>query len=1409
MNMLLEWRNDPLVARLGWTLLHFLWQGAVCGAVAAIALRVLATRSAVTRYRAALALFLVMAAAPVAAFAWLQVDGTTTRITDNESVTRIAPIPHIPVPTDSRADERLNNAATMPVPTPIAIQPATDSHNASSESTTGFAIPGISSIVLPWVVGGWLIGVVLLSLRLCGGWLWTRRLLTVRTQPLGESWNSTIDRLCRQLKVARAVRFVESGIARAPLVIGWLRPVVVLPASILSGLAPHEIECLLAHELAHIRRHDYLVNLGQCVVEVLLFYHPAVWWLSWRVRQERECVCDELAAGVTGDRLAYSRALLSAAEVAARPPRIAVAGTQGDLSHRVHALLGLSRTSGRASGWIVIGLAALALVAVACFNLHRDEDASNNESSPAIETLLEGDVTLDPVSGVVVDEDGRPLSDVLVTLREGPQLRDGATGVPSETRDIARTTTNEQGRFEFHDVPYSSVFRDDGYPLDVVAVAPGKSIGWSHLGAWSPAEDSTSVRIVLQAEASVTGRILDDNGDPLPDATVRPKFLMSIRHVAQADLEKGRWPRLDDRRFVDTAWLDDAPSARTDEDGRFTLSQLPADSGVILGVAHPNYQLADAFTATVPELDAENAANMKRPVQTGDVQVQLKRGYVIHVQVVEDKTGNPVPGARYPDYLHDVVHPPRLVADEEGRFDMQHLESPVADLYVYPPDGSSLLGAYVRISLPTDEFEHDVTVPLPQGAVVSGWVLNSETEQGIEGVQLFVSSSPEPPPVPRGGSPIMETEQGAEGAQAVARSQITPNGPAATAPIIVSPQVMRPVVTDSTGAFQAAVPPGQVEFRLYNVSGYRAPRLDSGQSILDSPAQAYAIVEIGNPVTDLLLELEPTPSVAGTVTDPDGVPLPGVEITATIHRPSTYGTSARTINEVTDADGHYQIDSLFDDADSGPANRREVIFHNPERNLGASILLDPPNPGDPRVRPRDVQLLPLAAVTGRFVNYDTGQPVPGVRIMLYKRHFGTTMAEAIGTLATSGRDGRFRLEGAFPEREHHLSITASGFQYFNGLDTTFAAESGQTHDFGDLVLVPDMPPDVAELAPIQAPDVSGLTPDEALARLESQYEEDYAAYRRQFDEADKRQRSWIVSRREPTPAYAAAMLDLARRHHDTDTEVRALVWLVDARRISGTEKRVAPLRREAAALLLENYIDRPELADCVTSLMYSESDITATGWRLVNENPHDAVRGRALFDLAEYEMNMLDPRYGVRQGSRDEAISLLERVVEQFGDVPHWRYGTLGKAAELHLFKLEHLVAGGTAPEITGTDLAGEEMKLSDFRGKVVVLNFWGSWCGPCISKIPALNRLSEEFGDDVAILGVASDTPADAAAAAAEHGIAYRSWVDGERGPIAEQWNVDSWPTTYVIDDAGVIRHVDPGADQLRQLVWELLQEG
>src|SRR6266700_8429858 len=155
----------------------------------------------------------------------------------------------------------------------------------------------------------WLTDVTILTLRLLTGWLWVKRIRTHGVTPAEPSWNRLLVRVACRLHIRRAITLLESTLVEVPTVIGWLKPVVLLPVSALGGLAPQQLEAILAHELAHIRRHDCLVNLLQTLVETLLFYHPAVWWLSRRIRIERENCCDDLAVSLCGDPVAYATAL--------------------------------------------------------------------------------------------------------------------------------------------------------------------------------------------------------------------------------------------------------------------------------------------------------------------------------------------------------------------------------------------------------------------------------------------------------------------------------------------------------------------------------------------------------------------------------------------------------------------------------------------------------------------------------------------------------------------------------------------------------------------------------------------------------------------------------------------------------------------------------------------------------------------------------------------------------------------------------------------------------------------------------------------------------------------------------------------------------------------------------------------
>jgi beta-lactamase regulating signal transducer with metallopeptidase domain len=233
----------------------------------------------------------------------------------------------------------------------------------SSSSAISFDSSPIDSFVpwMPLVVLAWMCGVVVLSLRLASGWLWVQAMKRHRASAAADHWRQTVRKLARQLHIRRSIRLLESRAVGVPTVIGWLRPVVLLPVSTLAALSPQQVEAILAHELAHIRRHDYLVNLLQTLVETLLFYHPAVWWLSRRIRIERENCCDDLAVSLCGDPYAYAKALADLEAVRVTSGRLALAATGGSLLQRVRRLVAAPARVGRRPGWAA-GFAALLLM---------------------------------------------------------------------------------------------------------------------------------------------------------------------------------------------------------------------------------------------------------------------------------------------------------------------------------------------------------------------------------------------------------------------------------------------------------------------------------------------------------------------------------------------------------------------------------------------------------------------------------------------------------------------------------------------------------------------------------------------------------------------------------------------------------------------------------------------------------------------------------------------------------------------------------------------------------------------------------------------------------------------------------------------------------------------------------------
>jgi beta-lactamase regulating signal transducer with metallopeptidase domain len=308
-----HWLSPAVMRPLGWALLHFLWQGTALAALAAVAMAL--CRAASVRYTLGVGVLVLMLAAPVATFlSYWRADTVATPIT----MPVLASVPwHAPPPVPGLWS----------------------------------APQGAAPDIFPWLVEAWLLGVVFFSLRCTGGVLLLQRMRRRQALAIPARLLEMALALQRRLRLTRAIRYCECTWLEAPAVIGWFRPIILLPVTALTGLSEEQLKAVIAHELAHIKRLDAFVNAFQIAAETVLFYHPAVWWLNRRIRAERENSCDDVAIALCGNAVEYARALTLMEEWRSAPA-LAMAANRGPLTARIARLMGFShlRSSVRGLG---------------------------------------------------------------------------------------------------------------------------------------------------------------------------------------------------------------------------------------------------------------------------------------------------------------------------------------------------------------------------------------------------------------------------------------------------------------------------------------------------------------------------------------------------------------------------------------------------------------------------------------------------------------------------------------------------------------------------------------------------------------------------------------------------------------------------------------------------------------------------------------------------------------------------------------------------------------------------------------------------------------------------------------------------------------------------------------------------
>lgn len=294
----------PLLQAVGWTLIHSLWEGAALALLAGAALWMARHRSAELRHAIAswtLALMLILAAFTLA-FVYSGRDPVSTF-----GALAIAPI------LEGKAE-----GAWLPQ-LRMALGPW-----------------------IPWLFAGWMLGFGLKLVQMGRAMAWLYGPCLGSIEPPPAFWLDRFERLQQRMKIGRPVRLGLSDRVDSLLALGWLKPVVLIPAAALLALSPEALEAVLIHELEHVRRGDFLANLLQTFAEALLFYHPAVWWLSRRIRQEREHACDDAAVQACGDPILYASALARLEELRAQPfsiPDLAPAASGGRLMSRIQRIL--------------------------------------------------------------------------------------------------------------------------------------------------------------------------------------------------------------------------------------------------------------------------------------------------------------------------------------------------------------------------------------------------------------------------------------------------------------------------------------------------------------------------------------------------------------------------------------------------------------------------------------------------------------------------------------------------------------------------------------------------------------------------------------------------------------------------------------------------------------------------------------------------------------------------------------------------------------------------------------------------------------------------------------------------------------------------------------------------------------
>ncbi len=582
----------------------------------------------------------------------------------------------------SGADTDTLSAANLQLPSAIAEERgATPGGPVTSEpARTWFAVPSIWQLL-----GGiYLAGASVFALRLLLSLMAVGRLKRRATDIQDVPWQRTLQECLSQIGSRAKVRLTQSSEISVPIACGWLEPTIVIPADLVGGLSAAARKGVLVHELVHLLRRDYPWQLLLRCLQVVLWFHPLLWWAERRIHFIRERVCDDFSIFILGDSEMYcdtlldiaarcqSRLSLSLGLAIVRKGRLAqrLSAMEQSEGNRQYELSGKPKWAlGSATLLLVLFLSSFALqpLAVAKDPDKKGEPTPQNKGGAAAKAVQErpkeevkaGEQTKlkeekVTITGVVSDEYGKPVKEATVYLFAVTHDPAAPTETRVSIRQLKKVAVNAEGQYELRDVaipiiPVPKAERErsiESTTLEIVALTKDQKFAWRGPATVYSADETrkfgnrivietgiaNQLDLALRPTKAIAGRVIDEKGKPVAGAVIR---LMDCRRYTQDPLVK--IPDSDSLNYCLMGEVQAAPDAiarrKSDSEGRFEFSEIPVDMRGVFFVTHPDYSTVGLGATNAEHSIPDNGVKDDFELQRGEVTVKLRRTYSVPVEV--------------------------------------------------------------------------------------------------------------------------------------------------------------------------------------------------------------------------------------------------------------------------------------------------------------------------------------------------------------------------------------------------------------------------------------------------------------------------------------------------------------------------------------------------------------------------------------------------------------------------------------------------------------------------------------------------------------------------------------------------------------------------------------------------------